>query len=203
MNRLILPLAVAALLLGCVGRARADLIVNGGFETGDFTGWMVSNTSPSNTFVTPYYSNGDPEDNYFPQSGNYLAVFGNAGSLGTISQTVADTAGQQYILNMYLESNGTTPNEYQVQWNGATLYDQTNIPSQPWNLLSFTVVGTGSDSLALNGSDDPNFLALDSVSLTSAVPEPATLSLLATALASGIILLQVQRKSGRRETQRS
>lgn len=42
----------ATLSLSGVGRARADVIVNGGFETGDFSGWTV-NIDPLFTLVIP------------------------------------------------------------------------------------------------------------------------------------------------------
>jgi len=190
MKRAIPALAALALLFACLGRARGDLIVNGGFETGDFTGWTVGNTSPSITFVS-----NNPNSYFVPQSGNYLAVFGNplADGLATVSQTVADTPGQQYTLSMYVDSGDTIPNEFQVQWDGSIIYDQKNIPYASWTLLSVPVEGTGSDLLSLNGADDPDFLALDSVSLNP-VPEPATLSLLMMALAgTGIIGLRARR----------
>jgi hypothetical protein len=47
-----LLIAVSVALLTTAAPARADLIVNGGFETGDFTGWSLSLHS-NNTSVVP------------------------------------------------------------------------------------------------------------------------------------------------------
>jgi hypothetical protein len=140
--------------------AKANLIVNGGFETGDFSGWTVSADS---TGVGPAFYV------FVPNSGTYFAFLGNIGGLGTLSQTVSDTAGQVYTLSMYLSSDGATPNEFKIQWNGTTLYDQTDLPntSPSYNLLTFTVQGTGTDTLTLSERDDPGYLALDDVSLNS------------------------------------
>ncbi|MGP8243845.1 MAG: hypothetical protein ACLQVN_04910 [Bryobacteraceae bacterium] len=41
-------MSVVVLLLAC-GAAHAGLIVNGGFETGDFTGWTVTGANVLNT----------------------------------------------------------------------------------------------------------------------------------------------------------
>src|SRR5262249_49143509 len=41
-------LALSFLCSTWAGNARASLIINGGFETGDYTGWSVNFTPPSN-----------------------------------------------------------------------------------------------------------------------------------------------------------
>jgi hypothetical protein len=85
---------------------------------------------------------------------------------------------------MYLDNSrgNDTPNEFKVEWNGSVLFDQTNIgAANGYELLSFTVQGTGSDTLALSERNDPFDFALDDVSLnpaTTATPEPASLTLL-------------------------
>jgi hypothetical protein len=121
-------------------------------------------------------------DGFDSHSGNFFARLGEIGDLGTLTQTVIDVAGQNYTLAMFLGSDGGTPNAFRVDWNGTTLYDQTNLGdtrgnTDQYNLLSFNVVGTGSDTLTLYERNDPGYLALDDVSLNSAnaVPEPSTL----------------------------
>jgi len=178
MKRLLLCLAALPLLL--VGQAKADLITNGGFETGDFSGWSVSGGF---TLVETAGFDG-----FYPHSGNYFAALGNIGNspLGYLIQTVSDTAGQSYTLSLYLGSDGYTPNEFDIEWNGNILFDQTNLPntqgnSNQYNLYTFTVTGTGTDTLTISERNDPGYLALDDVSLNpsvSAVPEPSTLTML-------------------------
>jgi hypothetical protein len=76
-------LALVSLLgLGITQSARADLITNGGFETGDFTGWTTSGTPTVQST--------------FPHSGSFDALFSVPGS---ISQSLATTAGQSYTID--------------------------------------------------------------------------------------------------------
>jgi hypothetical protein len=167
--------AAATMIFGSAGIAQADLITNGGFETDDFTGWTFN---ANNTVVQPSGGLGG----YDPHSGNFYAALGNVAdvgpTLGTLSQTFSDTSGAPLVISLWLDSNGTMPNEFAVAFNGTSLSDQTNISAlSGYEQLTFDVVGTGSDTLTLFERDDPDYLAVDDVSVNavSAVPEPFTL----------------------------
>jgi PEP-CTERM motif len=172
-------IAVAASLVGASAQAQ---IVNGGFETGDFTGWIV------NGDATGVEGAGFDSEN--PHSGAFFAALGDTSGefpFGTLSQTVADTAGQDYVLSYWLMGDGATPNYNDVTWNGATLTGSvvTNLPdTRPdgYTQYQFNVVGTGSDLLLFHEQNEPAYNALDDVALTpgtvGSVPEPATWALM-------------------------
>ena len=171
--------AAVGLALTVAGPAQAapqPTLVNGGFETGDFTGW----TQTGNTGFAGVQCPG-PGPTVF--QGNCSAFFGPVGSLGGISQLVTGlVAGDFYTLRTPWLPDGGTPSEFQVVFNGVTLLDSINRAASA-NFLtpSFTVRATGtSATLAFNFRDDPGFIFLDGVTL--AVPEPASLALLGTGL---------------------
>src|ERR1700720_2962597 len=79
--------AVAFALAGALATpASADLITNGGFETGDFSGWTVVAGA---TFVSC-----GSFDGFTAHSGSCWAALGAVGGDGTLSQTFSDTAGK-------------------------------------------------------------------------------------------------------------
>ncbi len=85
-------LCAIAIALVATGRlVSANLIVNPGFETGDFTGWTTTPAaSESNFAVVPD----------IVHSGTYSASFGATGTdLDAISQTFATTPGTLYDLS--------------------------------------------------------------------------------------------------------
>ncbi|SPE52590.1 putative Sedolisin [Verrucomicrobia bacterium] len=136
------------------------LLVNGGFETGDFTGWTLGgNTNGYLLFVT--------SSNRFVHSGNYAAAFGMEGSLGFISQTVPTIPGAHYTLSLWLFSpDGQTPNQFEVVWDGRLLDSAVNMAARPWTKLQFPVTATTTTTtLQIGGRDDPSYLAVDDVSL--------------------------------------
>lgn len=145
-----------------------NLVTNGDYETGDLTGW--TNTSGVQFVAT----------NNVGGNNTNIAFFGSVGSLDFISQTVTTIAGQNYSLSYDFFSNGSTPNQFQVQVNGTTLFDQIDIPVQTaFTPYSFNFVGTGSDTIQFAGRNDPDYLYLDNVvvdrAAATAVPEPFTI----------------------------
>jgi hypothetical protein len=170
------PLLLIAAVVACLSVAQpasADLIVNGGFETGDYTGWTTVAVN------YPYFLIATSPA--FVHSGRHAAEFaGETGGGGnvltsdnTLSQTVATTVGQQYTLSFYLLSDGATPNNFEATWDTTVLFPfTTDIPAHPYQQYSYTVTGTGSDTVEFYALDNPGYFYLDDVSLNSAVPEP-------------------------------
>ncbi len=80
----------------------------------------------------------------FPHSGNYYAVLG-ATNITYLSQTLATTVGEPYLLSLWLYSpDGLTPNAFQVSWNGTAIFNQTNLPASfGWTNLQIQGVGDG------------------------------------------------------------
>jgi hypothetical protein len=107
MRRMLLGCIVLTLCAMSSHVAWADLVVNGGFETGDFTGWTQSGNTDF-TFVDG-----------LPHSGSFAAWFGPTGSLGFLSQTLTTIPGETDELHYWLQHEpfGTgTPNAVQVFW---------------------------------------------------------------------------------------
>lgn len=165
MQKIIFAIAVGFALT--ITAVNAEIVLNGGFETGDFTNWTVVDTS-GNTFV----DNGSNYTGIVPHSGAYYAALGPVGSLGSLSQTLTTDIGQSYLLSLWLNSpDGDTPNEFLVNWNGSTIFDQTNMPATGWRNLQFVVTATGTNTLLqFQSRNDPSFFGLDDVSVLPTPP---------------------------------
>jgi hypothetical protein len=175
-NSLLVVMVLLSVFL-FAGVGSANLIVNGGFETGDFTGWSLG----GNTGFTTVSGGA--------HSGNYAAWLGPIGSDGYIltASPFTTTPGDTYNVDFWLYSDGLTPNDFTaIYFDGSpsTLYSHTNIPFQPYTHEHFVVTALGPIGLLeFQFRDDPGWLRLDDVSVTSTrVPEPGMLVLLGSGL---------------------
>jgi hypothetical protein len=177
-------IAVSALVIAAgfaVEPATADnLLINGGFETGDFTGWVDLNGLDNSDVICP-----DPTDpsSTPPVEGQCYGEFGPVGHMGTLAQGFNTQPGQSYEVSFALASDGGQSNAFVADFGGVTLLSATNLPSSA-GFVPHTFFVTASDTqttLSFDFRDDPGHLLLDAVSV-SAVPEPATLGLLAIGL---------------------
>jgi hypothetical protein len=181
--RLVLSCAVAAFVLPNI--ASADLVFNGGFESGDFTGWILSG-NPIRGIV----------DMANPHSGQFAADLTALDSQSFMEQFLATTPGAMYDLTYFLDvskpfTSGTVV-EFLAQVNGVTVFDQTNIPPQPYTRYSFPFIATGiSTDLKFGFRYDAGAFFLDDISV-NAVPEPSSLWLGLVVTAFAIVVVRRQ-----------
>src|SRR3979409_666097 len=135
MNRsakMVLGAMVAALGLavGISGPAHAaELVTNGRFEAGDFTGWTLS----GNTGFTGVECPGAPFAG--PGDGNCDAFLGPVGSQGTLSQVLNTLPGRFYNINFDSRPYGGTPSNFSATWDAQpALFSVTNPGSSAYQV---------------------------------------------------------------------
>ena len=169
--RLAVLLAVLALAASVKGQS-PNLVVNGGFETGDFTGWGLAGEA---------YVDDGSGFGISPHSGTFLAdLMLGARSLGRLSQTLATTPGANYVISFSVNNYWQDPNQLQVSWNGSTVFGPTTISSTGWTNIQFQVTATGASTVLQFGfEDDEDALGLDDVSVELLPPSPIVLQAVA------------------------
>jgi hypothetical protein len=171
-----------ALVLLASLNAKAQIIKNGSFQTGDFTDWTetlaasgsgltILDNVPTNTVPNP----------------GYAAGFGATGpGLDFIEQTFTSVPGTTYQLTFTLLTYDT-PNDFQADIGGALvsgaisggqlldISDSSNDEFDP-HTLSFTA-SSSSTNVIFGGYNESAYDVLDDVSV-AIVPEPSSWMLL-------------------------
>jgi hypothetical protein len=157
-------LAAASAFAFCCGAADAqNLVTNGGFETGDFTGWTVT-PAPTGSWVVVFTNTNAGH------TGNSMVQFLAFGGIDDlISQNLATTPGAPYVVDFWLRS---FQDEFRVDWNGATIFDITP-QTAPTTWTEFTAPVTATGATATLRFRGRGSFFLDDVSV---VPAPASLA---------------------------
>ena len=94
--------------------------INGGFETGDFSGWMQFGDTSFTAVETGF-------DGFVPHGGTYEAHFGPTTGVGGIMQTIPAHAGDQVTIGFwYGVVANATPNSFDCTFDGNSLVSFTN-----------------------------------------------------------------------------
>lgn len=182
-------LFTAFIVTSAVGSVQAaELLANGGFENGSYAGWTLSEPGGfSNVGSNPV----------FAHTGTFHANLGPAeGTFGSLSQTVATTAGESLSLSFWLANDVSAPvNSFEVLFGGVLVATLTSPPfpaSGAYQQLSYDLLATGgAATLEFRYRHDADFWRLDDVSLVAravGVPEPGTASTMLLALAAAALL---------------
>ncbi|HEV7880470.1 VCBS domain-containing protein [Bradyrhizobium sp.] len=154
------PVITSTNALGSVTEdAGPTVAVNGGFESGDLTGYSSSGVS-----VDPLFIGGE--------FGNYSARLSGTGFLEQDPTTVA---GQHYIVSFYVAGDAeASASSLQVFWDGAQILSQTDV-TLGFTKYTFDLVGDALDpttQLFFDFSTDGTGILIDQISITP-TPGPA------------------------------
>lgn len=178
-----------AVLFLAVGGVQADL-TNGGFETGDLTGW--TSTVPSGASVTVVSNHnevgGQPPPSWAPTEGSFFALLKNDGPSNwcILEQSFRGAAGDVVSFNYFfdwgdkhpyddqsygrlLDSNGDLVCEFFHWGEGGTRMD-ADYSNVGWSSESF-ILTTGGDYMLKFGlkNDCPSYMGIDAVPVPGAV----------------------------------
>ena len=160
------------------GVAHAGPVNNGGFETGDFTGWVL--------FGDDAFTGVGSGVQHSGANGAFFGAF----TPGGISQTLSTVAGASYEVSFWLmNADDGAPNAFEFNWNGgAAELSLNDAPATAYQQYAFTLTASAATTeLSFTFSHATAFYYLDDVlvstSATGTVPEPNSLALVAVSLA--------------------
>lgn len=176
-----------------------NLVTNGGFETGDLTGWTTFD-------INHPFVDCDPAS---ARTGSCSFAGSEVGSGGYIVQDIPTDVGESYNIHLWLANSSAAfaGNGVVVVWN-SFVYTAFDIEGSGYQEIVIDPVATSTSSKLKIGLLDarnplPRSIALPDgrlhiddiavrkVSATASVPEPASFALVLT----GIVLLLLSRRS--------
>jgi hypothetical protein len=163
------------------------IVQNGGFETGDFTGWTLVGNGQIGTFiynaVVSAYTFGNFSGYLFVHSGTYGAFLGDS-PIATLSQTLNTVPGQRYLLSFWLSNPETGPGQqFKANWitnsSGTNLlFSLSNPPVITWTNPTFVVTATATNTvLQFGAANPPDGFGLDDVVVVP-IPAPTVTSVI-------------------------
>jgi hypothetical protein len=138
--------------IGGAGDANGNLVTNGDFETGDFTGWDHF---------------GDTRYDYVTR--DHFAALGAVGDFSSLAQTIPTVPGQYYVISYYAFGGGY-PSEFRATWYGefgGVLDDEVNTNFD--RTFTFYEVASSIDTstdLEFDARNDPSYFWLSDVQVT-------------------------------------
>lgn len=186
----VIPAALPIALMASAPVAASGLVVNGGFETGDFAGWTFI-AEPG--FDPDWVGVGGPSVTSFPYDpyeGDFHAYFGTSAVAGPgprvgILQEIPTIIGETYTLTFALNSDpgfeapaAPEDNDLDISF-GDSIFSIAGYPYLPWLVYQLPPIVATSSSTVLSFlfRNDPWFFGLDAVTVTGPVtpiPEPDT-----------------------------
>jgi len=163
MKNLVIVAATAAF----AATAQAELVVNGGFETGNFSGWtQVGDTGFTSVWGTASHG------------GSFNAYFGPV-TPGGIEQALVAAAGSVINVSFWVRSEDElTPNSLNVTLDGQSVAALSDITVTDWTQYSATITVTNANPVLNFTLTNPNgYTDLDDIS-ADIVPAPASVALL-------------------------
>ncbi len=148
-----------------------SIVENGGFETGDFTGWtLVGDTITWHAICNVVATDAD-----YPgvvHSGNFGALLGQNGYAATLSQTLATMPGQVYLVSFWLDNpESGSGQQFSAYWDGAELTNLCEPPAFTWSNVQCVVLAEDTNAtLEFAAENDPHYFGFDDVTVTPVPP---------------------------------
>ena len=185
--------AACVAVCGMATSAGAAAFTNGSFEQGVDPGSTFVTLSNGSTGVTGWVVGGDSIDyigGYWQAQDGSRSIDLSGNANGSIAQTFDTVAGQAYQVNFFLAGNPdggpaakleiTSADGGQQQDSLFTVTGSDSRTNMGWTAFSYKFSATGSSTtLAFaSATGTPFGPALDNVSVSTAVPEPASWALM-------------------------
>jgi hypothetical protein len=130
-----------------------NLIMNCGFETGNFNGWIWGGDMGASGVQS-----------FCPHSGTYCAYMGPTGYNGTLTQCFA-APGPTCSLSFWVANSGQ-PSKFSVEWNSNPVQTLYYVPNIPYQQFAVSLPSSGFGCLTFTFYNPPAYISLDDVVVT-------------------------------------